>query len=107
MHYSEKAKKQMDNVLYMEEVLIPKSSVFLRYVSAQHAGAGWKGRHALRNLKYITLEGANPKYALECCYGSLSGCMVGLIELDAGKGGDTEEEDSNAKIDNGDDKRCR
>lgn len=52
-----KEKKKLDNVLKMEKVAIPAFSAFVGNCNVQHAGAEWRGEHALRNHTYLIPEG--------------------------------------------------
>lgn len=67
------------------------------HVFVQPAGAGWEGHHALRFPKSALLGGTYVKHHSRLCNVVLFGYGIPLMDPDAGRDGDTNEEESNAK----------
>lgn len=77
VYYLEENMK-LQNILKIEEVEIPKNSVFFGYDYLQHAGPGWKGNHAMRY--HMITEGANIKISISFTYGLLLGHKMSYLE---------------------------
>lgn len=44
-------KRLLDEVLPVEEVMIDKGLVFIENKFVHYAGAGWRGQHALKDIR--------------------------------------------------------
>lgn len=64
VYYPEREKKKLPTIPNTEEVEVPKYSIFVGLGFLQHAGAGWKGYHALQYHTCKIPECATPKCAI-------------------------------------------
>lgn len=85
VHYFRKEKKKLGKELQMEEAVIPKYSVLLRYEFWQQNGAGYKGPHTLRFHIYVIPEGTMLKDMVAYSFKNPVGRMVEFAKVKAGK----------------------
>ena len=53
VHYDDKSKRDLADLLVMNEITIPSYSIFIGQGHLQHAGTGWRGSHCLRYHMYL------------------------------------------------------
>lgn len=61
------------------------------------------GYHTLRNSTCLILDCTDLRDAVAFAHDTLIGSMLGLTELEAGKASDSNERESNSKLDDGND----
>lgn len=89
--YPKKKKKKIANTLKMEEIEVPKRSVFVLYGFLQHARTGWKGDHALRYYNICETRREDPQTSVAFAYGTFLEQEVGLPATHARDSEDDEE----------------
>lgn len=95
--------EKLAQVLQMEKAVIPSTFVFVGHGFEYHVGAGWNDHHALKYYPNAFPEGTDLKDAVPLVYRTSFRSTNGLTDRDAGKGKETKEEESELKMDYGED----